>query len=120
MSLKKSSPFLLGLGLTALLSVAALAAGINARVKTVDPAAHTITVIEGGKDYTFTITETTKFTNAQGDLLATGFKSGDKEVLDGALRAGTRLSITYEKKDEQALASEVKLRDKNREEHENK
>ncbi len=107
MTLKKSSSLLLGLAATALLSVSALADGMNARVKSVDPAAHTFTVLEGGKDYTFAIIETTKFVNAQGDVLPNGVKT------DG-FKAGIRLSISYKKQNDKAVASEVKLRDKNR------
>ena len=92
----------------ALLSVPALADGMNARVKSVDAAAHTFTVIEGGKDYTFAVTDTTKFIDAKGTVLPEGVKT------DG-FKAGTRLSISYKKADDKSVASEVKLRDKNRE-----
>ena len=120
--MKKTSTIVAALSAGALLSVSALADDINARVKSVDPGAHTITVIERQEDYVFTITDSTQFVNAQGDVLATGLKKGNDDTLaigvkSGALKAGTRLSINFQKQGDSRLAAIVKLRDKNRETH---
>ena len=118
--MKKTSTVVAALSAGALLSVSALADDINARVKSVDPGAHTITVVERQEDYVFTVTDSTQFVNAQGDVLATGLKRGKDDTLaigvkSGALKAGTRLSINFQKQGDSRLAAIVKLRDKNRE-----
>ncbi len=104
MTLKKASPLLFGLASVAMLAFPALADKMNARITAIDPAAHTFTVIEGGKNYTYAVNDATKFVNAKDQSIVNGINSGD-------LKAGTRLSITYSKEGEQAIASEVKLRD---------
>jgi hypothetical protein len=103
MRMKKAWTFLMGLGVAALLTVPVLAADIRGRIKAVDATAHTITIIEGGKDYTFAITDATKFVDANGAAL-----NGD---VAGYLKAGTRLAITYQTQEGKSVASEVKLRD---------
>lgn len=102
MNFKHTSGLLMGFAVIAVLSVPVLAAGINARVKSVDLAAHTLTVIEGGKDFAFAITDATKFVDAKGNIL---------EPTAEELKTGTRLSITYEKQNDASVASEIKLRD---------
>ena len=94
----------------------ALADGINAHVSSVDPAAHTITCIEGGKDLTFALTDATQLEDSTGAVLATGLTHEGKNVLEscvkaGILKTGTRLSIVYVKADGAFPASEIKLRD---------
>ena len=103
-TLKKASPLLLGLASIAMLAFPALADKMNARITAVDPAAHTFTVIEGGKNYTYSVNDATKFVNAKDQTIVNGINSGD-------LKAGTRLSITYSKDGDTSVASEVKLRD---------
>jgi hypothetical protein len=100
----KVTSFVMGLAVAATLAVPALADGINARIKSVDPTAHTITVVEHKQDYVFAVNDGTKFVNSKGEAVAEGINSGD-------LKPGTRLSITYTKQDDKSIASEVKLRD---------
>jgi hypothetical protein len=103
MRMKRAWTFLMGLGVAASLTIPALAADIRGRVKSADITAHTITIIEGGKDYTFATTDATKFVDANGAAL-----TGD---VAGYLKAGTRLAITYQTQEGKSVASEVKLRD---------
>lgn len=94
---------LFGLGAVALLNLPALADTVNARLKAVDATAHTLTVVEKKRDYTFSTSDATHFVNATGGELDGGLSSG-------ALKPGARLSITYDKQGTQMLASEIKLR----------
>jgi hypothetical protein len=103
MKIKKTWTLLMGLAISASLAFPALAADMRARIKAVGTADRTITVIEGGKDYTFVTTDATKFVNAQGVAL-----TGE---IAGYLKAGTRVAITYETREGKAVASEIKLRD---------
>lgn len=108
---KKVGTALAGAAIAAAMSTSAFADSINAHVSAVDPAAHVITVMEGGKSIPFTVTGDTKYTDTkdreikfEGDALTVC-------VDKGFLKDGTRLSITYEKKDTGQIASIVKLRD---------
>jgi hypothetical protein len=101
--MKKTWTLLMGLAVMVLLTFPALADEMRARIKSVDTSAKTLTVIEGGKDYSFGVTGATKFVNAQG--------AGLTGEIVGYLKPGTRVAITYQVQDGKAVASEVKLRD---------
>lgn len=101
--MKKIATLALGLSLATVLTVPAFADHMNARLKSVDATANTLTVVEGHKDYVFSVSTETHFLNPKGGELANGLNSGD-------LLPGSRLAIEYKKDKDTSLASQVKLR----------
>ena len=81
---------ILAMSATLLVAVAttSFANELRARIKSVDLDKNTITVIEGQKDYVFSVSADTKFLNLKGGDLRGGFRSND-------LKEGRRVIVDY-------------------------
>lgn len=101
--MKKVWTLLMGIGLAAMLTMPAMAAEMRARIKVVNADQNTITVTEKKQDQDITVNADTKYLNADGNALADGIKSGD-------LKAGARVTITYDTKDGKNVASQIQIR----------
>lgn len=101
--MKKFGTMLLGIGLAAMLTVPAMAAELRGRLKSVDVDKNTITVTEKKLDHDLTVNADTKYLGVDGNALADGLKSGD-------LKAGTRVTVTYETKDGKDVVSQIQVR----------
>ncbi|MBV9868685.1 MAG: DUF1344 domain-containing protein [Abitibacteriaceae bacterium] len=101
--MKKVWTLLMGIGLAAMLTMPAMAAELRARIKTVNADQNTITVTSRQQDQDITVNADTKYLNPDGNALADGIKSGD-------LKAGTRVTITYDTKDGKNVASQIQIR----------
>lgn len=101
--MKKIWTLLMGLALTSMLVLPALADQLNARIKSVDVDKNVITVIEGKKDYSLSVTGDTKFFTAKDTPLTNGIKSGD-------LKAGRRVTVHFANKDGKLVLADLKIR----------
>jgi hypothetical protein len=101
-NMKKLYTLLLGITLTAMIIMPALADQVRARVKTVDADANTITVVEDETEYSFTVTPDTKFLTVKGTALANGIKSGD-------LKAGRPVIADYTTQDGKMVLNSLQI-----------
>jgi hypothetical protein len=96
----------MGLGIVVVLASMALpslADVLRGRVKEVDATKGLVTLIEGHKDYSFTVNGDTKILNVKGEPLARGLESAD-------LREGRRVTVNYASKDGQNVLESLQLR----------
>ncbi len=101
--MKKLSIGLSAVALLATLAMPSLADTLRGRIKTVDADKGIVTLLEGQKDYVFTVGADSKLLTVAGTPLANGLKSGD-------LKEGRRVTVEYSIKDGVNTLESLQLR----------